>query len=137
MNSFNLPRDFFSLLFVLLAGSSCDRASKPLPPLPLDQLPAALEKAFSKAEPDTKDLAGSVAASVRSQDYAKAYVGLQSLVGKPNLSQEQADVTTRGTLTVHHALQSAQAQGDAAAAQMLQVPSGKTDRGAHQAALRG
>ena len=120
MNSFNLPRILFSLLFVLLAGSSCDRASKPLPPLPLDQLPAALEKAFNKAEPDTKELAGSVAASVRSQDYAKAYLGLQTLVGKPNLSREQADVTTRGTLTVHQALQEAQEKGDAAAAQTLE-----------------
>jgi hypothetical protein len=83
-------------------------------------LPAALEKAFSKAEPDTKDLAGSVAASVRSQDYAKAYLDLQNLVGKPKLSREQADVTARGMLTVHDALQSAQAQGDAAAAQTLQ-----------------
>ena len=120
MKAFNLPSILFSLLFVLLAGSSCDRASKPLPPLPLDQLPAALEKAFSKAEQDTKDLAGSVAASVRSQDYAKAYLDLQNLAGKSNLSREQADVTTRGALTVHQALQEAQEKGDAAAAQTLQ-----------------
>lgn len=120
MNLFNLLRISFALLFVLLAGSSCDRASKPLPPLPLDQLPAALEKAFSKAETDTKDLAGSAAASVRAQDYAKAYPDLQNLAGKPNLSREQADVTTRGSLTVHQALQEAQEKGDAAAAQTLQ-----------------
>jgi len=120
MNSFNLPRILFSLLFVLLAGSSCERASKPPAPLPLDQLPAAFEKAFSKAEPETKGLAGSVAAAVRSQDYPKAYLDLQTLVGKPRLSREQADVTTRGMLTVHDALQSAQEKGDAAAAQTLQ-----------------
>jgi hypothetical protein len=120
MNSFNLIRISFSLLFVLLAGSSCDRASKPLPPLPLDQLPAALEKAFSKAAPDAKDLAGVVVASVRSQDYAKAYLDLQNLIGKPKLSREQADVTARGTLTVHQALLEAQEKGDAAAAQTLQ-----------------
>ena len=120
MKAFNMPRILCSLLFVLLACSSCDRASKPLPPLPLDQLPVALEKAFSKAEPDTKELAGSVVASVRSQDYAKAYLGLQDLVGKPKLSREQADVTTRGSLTVHQALQEAQEKGDEAAAQTLQ-----------------
>ncbi|MEI7940333.1 MAG: hypothetical protein WCK27_26930 [Verrucomicrobiota bacterium] len=120
MNLFNLLRISFALLFVLLAGSSCDRTSKPLPPLPLEQLPAALEKAFSKAETDTKDLAGSVAAAVRAQDYAKAYPDLQNLAGKSNLSQEQADVTTRGSLTVHQALQQAQEKGDAAAAQTLQ-----------------
>ena len=120
MNSFNLPRVLFPLLLVLLAGSGCDRASKPLPPLPLDQLPAALEKAFTKAEAETKDLAGSVVASVRSQDYAKAYLSLQTLLGKPNLSREQKDVTARGMITVHIALETAQANGDAAAAQTLQ-----------------
>jgi hypothetical protein len=120
MKVFNLFRSLSLLLFVLLAASSCDRASKPLPPLPVDQLPGALEKAFSKAESDTKELASSVVASVRSQDYAKAYGDLQALVGKPKLSREQKDVTARGMITVHDALEAAQANGDAAAAQTLQ-----------------
>jgi hypothetical protein len=120
MTSFNLTKILFSLLLVLLATSACDRASKPLPPLPLDQLPAALEKAFSKAETEDKELAGSVATSVRSQDYVKASLSLQTLLGKPKLSREQTDVTARGMLTVRAALESAQAKGDAAAAQTLQ-----------------
>ena len=120
MKAFNLTGVLSVLLFILLAGSSCDRASKPLPVLPLDQLPAALEKAFTKAEAETKELAGSVVASVRSQDYAKASLSLQSLLGKPNLSREQKDVTARGIITVHDALEAAQANGDAAAAQTLQ-----------------
>ena len=120
MNSSNLIRILCSLLFVLLAGSGCDRASKPLPPLPLDQLPAALEKAFTKAETETRNLAGSAVASIRSQDYANAHLSLQTLLGKPNLSREQKDATARGMITVHDALESAQAKGDAAAAQTLQ-----------------
>jgi hypothetical protein len=120
MNSLILPRVLFPLLLVLLAGWGCDRASKPLPPLPLDQLPAALEKAFAKAETETKDLAGSVVASMSAQDYAKAYLSLETLLGKPNLSREQKDVTARGMITVHEALESAQAKGDPAAAQTLQ-----------------
>ena len=83
-------------------------------------MPAALEKAFSKAEPDTKDLAGAVAASVRSQDYAKAVPDLQSLMGKPKLTREQSDVAARGMLAVHQALEEAQEKGDAAASQTLQ-----------------
>ena len=120
MNSFKLPKILFLLWLVMLAGSGCDRASKPLPPLPLDQLPAALEKAFTKAEAETKDLADSAAASVRSQDYVKASASLQALLGKPKLSREQTDVTARGMLTVREALEAAQAKGDAAAAQTLQ-----------------
>jgi hypothetical protein len=119
--AWRLPGILFSLLLLLLAGSSCDRASKPPAPLPLDQLPAALEKAFSKAEPDTKELAASIAAAVRSQDYPKAYLGLQNLVGKPKLSREQADVTARAMLTAHDALQAAQGNGDTTAAQTLEV----------------
>jgi hypothetical protein len=110
----------FSLLLVLLACSSCDRASKAPAPLPLEQLPAALEKAFSKAEPGTKELAGAVAASVRSQDYSKAFLDLQNLVGKPKLNREQADMAARSMFTVHEALEAAQAKGDATAAQTLE-----------------
>jgi hypothetical protein len=115
-----MPRILFSLLLVLLATSGCDRASKPLPPLPLDQLPAALDKAFIKAEAETKDLADSAAAAVRSQDYVKATASLQAILGKPKLSREQTDVTARGMLAVREALGAAQANGDAAAAQTLQ-----------------
>jgi hypothetical protein len=119
MNSLNLPKTWFALLFVLLVGASCNRSPKPPVPLPLEQVPAALEKAFTKAEPEAKELAALIATSVRSQDYSKAYLGLQDLVGKAKLSREQADVTSRGMLSVHEALQSAQAKGDAAAAQTL------------------
>jgi hypothetical protein len=117
----NLSGLRFFLLFLLLAGGGCNQASKPPAPLPLEQLPAALDKAYSKAAPDTKDLAVAVSAAVQSQDYSKAYVGLQSLLGKSGLTREQADVTTRGMLSVHDALQAAQAKGDAAAAQTLEV----------------
>ena len=37
--------------------------------------------------------------------------GLQTLLGKPKLSREQTDVTARGMLTVHEALEAAQAKG--------------------------
>jgi hypothetical protein len=121
MNSFRISNILFPLLMVLLAGSGCDKSSKPLPPLPLDQLPAALEKAFTQGEAETKELAGSVVASVRSQDYAKASASLQALLGRPNLTREQKDVTARGMITVHNALEAAQASGDTSAAQTLQT----------------
>jgi hypothetical protein len=116
-----LPGIWFSLLLVLMACSSCDRATKAPAPVPLEQLPAALEKVFSKADPGTKELAGSVAASVRSQDYPKAYLDLQALVGQPKLSREQGDLAARSMFTVHEALQAAQAKGDPTAAQALEI----------------
>jgi hypothetical protein len=115
-----LLKNVFPVLLVLLAGPGCDPATKQLPPLALDQVPAALEKAFSKAETETKELADSVAAFVRAQDYSKAYVSLETLLGKPKLSREQSQVTARSILTVNQALQEAQQKGDAAAAETLQ-----------------
>ena len=121
MNLPNISRAWVFLLLILVVGAGCNRSTKPPAPLPLEQMPAALEKAFSKAAPDTKDLAGAVGASVQSQDYPKAYLGLQDLLGKPSLSREQSDVIARSMLTVHEALQAAQAKGDAGAAQTLEV----------------
>ena len=120
MNSFNLSRVLFPLFLVLIAGPGCDPAKKQLPPLPLDQIPAALEKAFSKAEAENKELADSVAACVRSQDYSKAYASLEALLSKPKLNREQSEVTARSILTVNQALLEAQQKGDEAAAQALQ-----------------
>jgi hypothetical protein len=120
MKPFHTPRNLFLLLLGLWAGSGCDKASKPLAPLPLDQLPAALDKAFSTADAETRDLAGSAAASVRSQDYVKAFASMRALLDKPQLNREQNEVAARGMLGVRAAVETAQAKGDATAAQTLQ-----------------
>ena len=111
----------FILLFALMLGMGCNRQVAPPTPLPIEQLPLALQKAFSKAKPDVKDLANEVAAALQAPDYGKAFNGLQNLLGKPGLTKEQVNVTTRGSLTVNTLLQSAQASGDAKAAQTLKA----------------
>jgi hypothetical protein len=90
-------------------------------PLPVAELPAALEKAFRVAPAEAKDMAGQVVALVRAQDYSKAHPQLMALGAAPKLTREQLDVTARGLVTLNELLQAAQAQGDQKAAETLQT----------------
>jgi len=105
-----------AVLFALTLGVACNRSTAPPTPLTAEELPGALEKAFSKAKPPAKELATQVVTSVQAQDYSKAFWAIQNLAGTPGLTKDQVTVTARGILTISGLLQSAQAKGDAKAA---------------------
>ncbi len=104
----------------LAFGVGCSRNVPPPTPLTLEELPAVVEKAFSSAKPEAKELATQVVASVKTQDYTKAFWAIQTLGGTPELNKEQANVAARATLTISALVQSAEAKGDTKAAQTLQ-----------------
>ena len=110
-----------ALLLGLTFGLGCNRSTPPPTPLTEQELPAALEKAFSKAKPDIKDLASQVVAAVQARDYSKAFQTIQSLASQPGLTKAQISVTSRATLTVNSLLQAAETQGDKKAAQTLKT----------------
>jgi hypothetical protein len=110
-----------ALLFVLTLGVGCNRTTPPPTPLSAEELPAALEKAFSKGRSDSKDLATQVVAAVQAQDYSKAFLVVQTLGNLPGLTKEQQSVVSRATLTVNSLLQAAQSKGDANAAETLKT----------------
>jgi hypothetical protein len=110
----------FALIFILLAAGGCNNSNSPPPPLGVEQLPSALDKAFSQAKPEVKDLASQIVSSLQARDYTKAYQDFQSLSGTPGLTREQSSVATRGMLTVNGLLQSAEAKGDEKAATTLE-----------------
>jgi len=109
------------LLAISLAvfAAACHRSGDPPPPMAIEELPGAFQKAFSKAGADTKESANEVVVAVQAKDYAKAYAVLQNLLAQSSLTPEQRSATARGLLAVNSALQSAQAQGDATAAETL------------------
>ena len=107
-------------LFLLLVAVGCSNNISPLAPLSVEELPSALEKAFSKAKPGVKELADQVIASVKTQDYPRAIQGLQNLSVAPGLTKEQTSVAARSMLTVNSQLQSAEAKGDQKAAATLE-----------------
>lgn len=125
MRLLRTKRSTFALVLALGFGVGCDRSSAPPTPLPSAEFPAAFEKVFSKAKPETKDVVNQIVASVQAQDYSKAFLGLQTLASRPDLTKEQVSVTTRGLLTVNTLLQAAQAQGDAKAAETIKVYNSK------------
>jgi hypothetical protein len=108
-----------AFVLLLLLGLGCSRNSPPPTPFTEAELPGALEKAFTAAKPQAKELATQVVTSVQAKDYSKAFWGIQTLAGAPDLTKDQAKVTARATLTISSLLQSAQVQGDAKAAATL------------------
>ena len=109
-----------ALLMMLVPGVGCSRSSPPPAPFTEQELPGAIQQAFSTAkQPEAKDLAGQVVASFQAKDYSKAFWAIQTLTGVQGLSKEQANAAARATLTINSLLQSAQAQGDAKSAQTL------------------
>ena len=117
----NLKRIALALLLVATFGVGCNRSSPPPTPLSVEELPAALQKAFSKTKPDVKALADQIVASVQAQDYSKAFLTMQNLASQPGLTKEQVSVTSRATLTLNSLLQAAQTKGDPQAAQTLKT----------------
>ncbi|MBI4324325.1 MAG: hypothetical protein HY674_03595 [Chloroflexi bacterium] len=109
------------LLFCLLyLAAGCGQNKAP-EPLALDQIPAAVEKAFSKAKPEIKNLAKQAVTTIQSKDYTAALLQLQNLSAVPQLTAEQLSVATRSMLTVNAQMQAAASQGDAQAAEVLKM----------------
>ena len=114
-------RNTLALLLLIICSLGCKpKASMPTP-LPVAELPTALEKAFLAAPAEVKDPASQVVSLVKAQDYAKAHAQLVALGTTPKLTREQLEVTARGVLTLNELLQAAQAQGDQNAAQALET----------------
>ena len=110
----------FLLLLLLSCGLGCKPKNSSPTALPVEQLPAALEKAFATAPAEAKELATQLIASIKAQDYSKAHPQMQALGATPHLTPEQLNITARGLLTLNDLLQAAEAQGDKTAAQALQ-----------------
>jgi len=110
----------FLALLVSLIPSGCSKEAAPPPSLTLEQLPPALQTAFAKAKPETKQPLADVLAALEAKDHPKALLALQALAALPGLTREQARVAAAGVLTLHEALQQAQTTGDQQAAQTLE-----------------
>lgn len=121
MKAHYLQWSLCALLALLIPLAGCSRTVPPPTPLSEAELPAAMEKAFSKAKPDIKELATQVVTAVQAKEYSKAFQSMQVLTTKPGLTKEQVSVASRATLTVNELLQAAQAQGDQKATQTLKV----------------
>ncbi|MCX6926552.1 MAG: hypothetical protein NT154_25585 [Verrucomicrobia bacterium] len=111
----------FVAAFVLLSAAGCSRASAPPTPLPAEQIPAAMQKAFAKAGTEVKDLVAELEKALNSKDYLVAYERVQLICNLAEATKEQRLVSTRAMLTLTTLLQTAQAQGNQDAAAVLKL----------------
>lgn len=81
------------------AASGCGGKSTP-EPLPVNDIPSAIEQAFEAAPDDIRNPATRIAEAIRIGDYQFAYHHLQLLAQRTDLSKEQASVLKRAMLTV-------------------------------------
>jgi hypothetical protein len=113
-----------SVAILVVAASflttSCRESGGPPAPLSVEQMPGEFDKAFAKARPETKALASQVVAAVKSQDYAKALLDIQTLTSQSGLTKQQANLSARALNTVNGLLQTAQSTGDEKAKAVLE-----------------
>ena len=104
-----------------LAAAGCTRSSTLPAPLAAEQIPAEVQKAFTKAAPHIKEVAEQMIASLQKKDYPAAYQDVQFLCNMPGETKQQRLLAARSMLTITGLLQAAQAQGDQQAAAALKV----------------
>jgi hypothetical protein len=118
---FRLPGFILALMLLLGSSIGCSKVPDPPPePFTAEELPGAVEKAFSTSKPEAKELADAFAASVRAKDIPKAFDQMQKLATQPNHSKEQSLAIARALLTMNTLLQEAQAAGDQKATKAMQ-----------------
>jgi hypothetical protein len=94
----------------LLAG--CKPNNTPPTPLPVQQIPAEMNKAFTRAKPETKQIVDKMLAALESKDYPAAYQFGQYISGTPGITKGQLFVTARAMLEINSLLKEASTKGD-------------------------
>ncbi len=103
---------------LLLAG--CSKGAPPKP-MALEDVPSSLEAAFKDAQPEAKSTAEAVLAAIQAKDEAKAFLELNALVGRDDLTPAQRDVVSRAMATMAQQVQEVAAQGNEQAEQTLET----------------
>ena len=79
-----------------------------------------ISKTFAGASAEAKALAEEAAAAIKAQEDAKAFVQLNALAARQDLSREQRAAAAESMLTVNTRLNEAAARGDREAAKLVE-----------------
>lgn len=115
-----------ALLSLVLAGwilpltTGCG-GSQPPKELSPDQIPAAVEGAFQHADDELRQAASNLVAAVEGGEDAQAYLQLQVLLNRPDLTQEQRDLVSRAMIGIGARLQEAIDAGDPDAIKLMEA----------------
>ena len=106
-------------LAAVLSSLACNHAAGPPAPLPVEQIPGEIKKAFAQARPEVQSLITELDGALETHDYAAAYQRVQLICYLPDATEKQHLVSSRAMLTLTALLQAARAQGDSNAAAVL------------------
>ncbi len=103
-----------------VAGAGCGRhQTSPPKALASEQVAPAIETAFKEARPEIRETANNAVAAIRNQDEPRAFIQLQALSFRADLTPEQRTATARSMMSVLARLQIAAANGNKVAEEML------------------
>ncbi len=120
MNPVRLTSLSLVTLVLLWLTPACSQKTVPPRILTVPELVSGLEKTFTGAKPELRDMEADIVSALKAPDYSRAYLGLQKLAAQANLSRAQGNLLASGLLSVNELLQTAQSQGDTNATQVLQ-----------------
>jgi len=115
---------WLSKLFLLLLGTTillnaCKPQNAAPSPLSADEIPNAMQKAFAKSKPETKQLVDKMLMALQAKDYPGAYQIAQNISQDPGLSKEQLLINARAMLGINELLKNASAGGDESASAFI------------------
>jgi len=85
------------------------------------EAPEAILSAFKEAKPEVKAAADQIVTAIQNQEAPKAFLQLQQLSSRADLTAEQSAASARAGAAVRAQLQAAAARGDRAAAELLEA----------------
>lgn len=106
------------VLMPLVIG--CGGGGRPPKPLSHDEIGPAVQRVFQDAQDDLRAGANDLVAALEAGEDSRAFLLLQSLLNRAELTAEQRDVVSRSMISIGARLNEAADAGDAGATQLLE-----------------
>jgi hypothetical protein len=122
MNQYNWKQSWLALIAGVLISITmigCGGSHTPPEALSDEELPAALQDAFSGAEAGIKGNIDAGVAAFQANDYLKAITAFNQVTQNQNLSEYQRAVVSRAVISANEHIQMEGAQGNPAATQFM------------------
>ena|SRR5687768_11092166 len=116
------PFSYVSMLMTaLMLGAGCGQKQEAPKALTSKEIPQAIREAFKEAGPEIKEEISRAVVHLEKQNDVEAFLQLQEMSSKPDLTPEQRSVVARSLIGVSQRLQTSAASGNAQAEELLKV----------------
>jgi hypothetical protein len=108
-----------AVVALTVIATGCSKSSPKSVALSPDQIPVKMNQVFNQSSGETKDLANNCVSASQNQDAATAFLDLQKLSSRNDLTPEQRATTSRAMAGMFQQLRTASEQGNPAAQNVL------------------